>query len=240
MLGGNAAAGIGGKRTGAHPAATPDALRAAGRGSRLDAVREREAQVGGTALTEEVRAWGAGLLHQQCWQWGCDIRRPEGNLLIEYGFERDRPDGAAATRYLLKKGTGCVVVLWGFGLFAGRSLDSGVYVNRYEFAPRAVSGVRSVYGPEDFGAAGALAVDAAGLKELAGVLRWAARYEEWVAGRAGWGYRWRVLASWGRPFLAPEAMPEQWRALARAVLGSRDARWRTFTPRSQAIAARVR
>ena len=31
------------------------------------------------------------LFSQQIWCWGCDIRRPEGNWLVELGFERMAP-----------------------------------------------------------------------------------------------------------------------------------------------------
>lgn len=62
---------------------------------------------------------------------GCAIRRPEGNLLIEYGFERDRPPEAGCSRYPLRQSARRVLVLRGFGFFPGRSLDSGIYVNRF-------------------------------------------------------------------------------------------------------------
>ena len=31
------------------------------------------------------------LLSQQIWAWGQDVRRKQGNLLIEFGFERVKP-----------------------------------------------------------------------------------------------------------------------------------------------------
>ncbi len=43
------------------------------------------------ALEPELARRGRKLLHEQCSHWGADIRREEGNLLIEYGFERYRP-----------------------------------------------------------------------------------------------------------------------------------------------------
>jgi hypothetical protein len=55
-------------------------------------------------LPRELMNRGRTLLHQQCWLWGQDIRRAEGNLLLEYGFERKRPpEGAnACSQYSLQ------------------------------------------------------------------------------------------------------------------------------------------
>ncbi|MBO0727411.1 MAG: hypothetical protein J2P52_17565 [Blastocatellia bacterium] len=36
-------------------------------------------------LSRALRQWGEAMIHQ-CWNWGYDIRREEGNLLLEYGF----------------------------------------------------------------------------------------------------------------------------------------------------------
>ena len=42
------------------------------------------------------RRKGQELLHQQCWNWGRDIVRSEGNLLLEAGFLKRRPPGEEA------------------------------------------------------------------------------------------------------------------------------------------------
>jgi hypothetical protein len=41
-------------------------------------------------LPRALRQWGETMIHQQCWNWGQDIRRRRGNLLLEYGFSRYR------------------------------------------------------------------------------------------------------------------------------------------------------
>ena len=37
------------------------------------------------------RRKGQEVLDRQCWNWGRDIVRPEGNLLLEAGFLKRRP-----------------------------------------------------------------------------------------------------------------------------------------------------
>lgn len=57
------------------------------------------------------------LLDQQLWCWGCDIRRPEGNLLLEYGFRAHQPsaEGHSSTCYELSRDVVRTVLLWAFG-----------------------------------------------------------------------------------------------------------------------------
>jgi hypothetical protein len=40
------------------------------------------------------------LCEQQFWLFGCDVRRPAGNLLVEWGFTRQRQGPGRPTRYL--------------------------------------------------------------------------------------------------------------------------------------------
>ncbi len=88
-------------------------------------------------LPPRLKQRGAELMHFQCWLWGCDIRRPEGNLLLEYGFSRQRPPAGAAgsSAYLASRAPDTVIVLWGFGAFYGDPAQGGVYLKRYEFSP---------------------------------------------------------------------------------------------------------
>jgi hypothetical protein len=86
---------------------------------------------------EEVKK-GTALLHQQMWCWGCDIRRPEGNLLLTYGFTRERPPEGVlgSSAYSLHRPDGRGMGLWGFGLFATQEGEGSLFLKRYEFAPR--------------------------------------------------------------------------------------------------------
>jgi hypothetical protein len=86
----------------------------------------------------EVRRRGTLLLNQQFWLWGQDIRRSDGNLLLEHGFVAERPVAGVrgSTRYQLALGGGRVVVLWGFGFFYGDPLVGELYLGRFRLSPR--------------------------------------------------------------------------------------------------------
>ncbi|PQO27284.1 hypothetical protein C5Y96_17215 [Blastopirellula marina] len=79
------------------------------------------------------------LFNQQCWCWGRDIVRPEGNWLLEVGFERippppERTDCSSSVYQLLLSG-GRRVVLRGFGTFFGNPDFGGVFLSRNKFVP---------------------------------------------------------------------------------------------------------
>ena len=79
------------------------------------------------------------LLSQQIWCWGRDILRPEGNWLLEIGFDRLPPpadhEECASLYSLTLPGERCVI-LRGFGVFYGNPSLGGVFLPRYEFCPR--------------------------------------------------------------------------------------------------------
>ena len=73
----------------------------------------------GRAFPEDGLARGVDLLSQQIWCWGRDILRPEGNVLLEQGFERliAPPDKANKKNiYALSPASGRTVILRGFGI----------------------------------------------------------------------------------------------------------------------------
>jgi len=95
---------------------------------------------------EKIAAWtfngGFGrhfeiLINLQMWCFGCDIRREEGNLLIEYGFERHRPSPSAhgSSHYVKKLPSGHTVRLWGFGVIISDDRASLCF-RRFERIPR--------------------------------------------------------------------------------------------------------
>jgi hypothetical protein len=58
----------------------------------------------------------AELLHQQCWGWGCDIKRSDGNLLGRYGARRVPPETRrrdCSTAYHVVCGDDTRIALWG-------------------------------------------------------------------------------------------------------------------------------
>ena len=79
------------------------------------------------------------LLSQQVWCWGRDILRPDGNWLIEVGFDRIEPpddrEGCSSVYSLALPNDRCVV-LRGFGVFYGDICHGGVFLRRYEFRPK--------------------------------------------------------------------------------------------------------
>lgn len=84
----------------------------------------------------DVSSW-AGLLHQECYCWGADIRRAQGNLLIESGFTRSKhpDDPKRSSQYTKCLSSGEMVQLFAFGVrwFSGGT--QGVFINRYRFLP---------------------------------------------------------------------------------------------------------
>lgn len=167
---------------------------------------------------------GAELMHQQCWCWGQDVRRPDGNLLLEYGFVRARPPAeiSGSSRYLLDR-DGTRIVLWGFGVGYLVEGCGGIYVNRYCFVPGWIGecvSIEPVWRAEHM----------ASLRRpftrreirrsrrlLQSLMRWIAAYEEWVETKCGREYRGRTLASWNRTSIPANQMATEWGLLARHV-----------------------
>ena len=81
----------------------------------------------------------ARLLSQQVWCWGRDIERPDGNWLMEIGFERIEPTFKCEdcdSIYSLKLPTGKRVMLRAFGVFYGNNQKEGIFLPRYDFLPK--------------------------------------------------------------------------------------------------------
>lgn len=80
-----------------------------------------------------------GLLSQQVWCWGQDIMRPEGNWLLEIGFERTAPPASrqsCPSIYQMNLPGGKWILLRGFGVFFGDPSCGSVFLHRYEFVPQ--------------------------------------------------------------------------------------------------------
>ena len=177
-------------------------------------------------ISETFRRKGQELLHRQCWNWGRDIVRPEGNLLLEAGFLKRRPpEGeAGSTCYTLALSGGDSLMLWGFGLLYGTPRRGGVYLNRYEFRPDWLPSetIQRPIWKSDMIPAGqpppSLRVPVA---LTVAAIRRIADYEEWVLARFGLEYRCAVLRQWKEPsaHLPPQTLPQAWRALADAIDG---------------------
>jgi len=169
------------------------------------------------------------LLNQQCWCWGQDIRRPAGNLLIEYGVCRSRAAASASgrcSRYMGTEPGESRIWLWGFGLIYSRAGVGAIYLDRYDadmaFSRDADAGAE-VYQHADV--AGFAPPATPGEHDdwcvlFAAVAAWIARYERWVVRREGIGYRASVLAGW-RELAAPAGtVATEWLRLSSAIAGT--------------------
>ena len=78
------------------------------------------------------------LLSQQIWYWGQDIRRKQGNLLVEFGFQRVKPPADAEIEdsvYTLNLTEKRSVILRGFGVYYRNNDLGAIFLPRYEFIP---------------------------------------------------------------------------------------------------------
>ncbi len=177
-----------------------------------------------SSISGPCRRKGQELLHRQCWNWGRDIVRPEGNLLLEAGFLKQRPPKGetGSSCYTLALPHGDSLMLWGFGLLYGTPQKGGVYLNRYRF--------RTVWLPSEkiqgpIWKPGMIPTEQAPpslripVDLTVAAIRRVADYEEWILAHCGPEYRHAVLREWNRPSgqLPPEALPQAWRTLADAI-----------------------
>lgn len=148
-------------------------------------------------LHQEI-AW---MLDLQFWLFGCDIKHPQGNLLIELGFERTRPpEGlSGSTQYQARIADG-VLKLWGFGFWYKTINDSqGVFLRRHEFDPRLYTLSKPIWRIEDLPPSqfpATVAQIAYTWECLSRVFDWFANYEEEILQRCGESYRKQCLIQW--------------------------------------------
>jgi hypothetical protein len=158
----------------------------------------------------KLQRQGQMLMNLQCWLWGQDVKRAEGNLLVAYGFERMRPpEGfSGSTQYTLVLPNDLHLRLWGFGMYIGRG--EGIYINRFDFIPRIARLSDAWQGAETMSQL--RRSYEAGLVIQA--TRWIAAYESWVASEFGLLYRQRTLTGWDKTAIRPNEIAEAWRTLA--------------------------
>ncbi len=179
-------------------------------------------QPGLLPLPGKLRRLGENLLDQQLWCWGQDVRRPEGNLLLAYGFTRHRCFEAKRSSYILAPTPECQIALWGFGMFYGEVQMGGVFLKRYEFRPKLTAAphlpshcisqaeaptTRKPRTPDETAQICSLS---------AAALRWISQYEQWVAQNVGLNYRQHCINTWHRSkrSIVAEAVATTWHQLA--------------------------
>lgn len=176
----------------------------------------------GLCLTNDLRRRGRVLLHQQLWLFGQDIRRPEGNALLERGFTRRRPSAGeiGGNAYTLRLDAGRSIVLWGFGVYHADPRLGGVFLPRFTFTPRLA---RSVEVPEGAWHPSQLPESrlprtrgqwACARRLLIPALRWLAGYERWVLAARGPEYRRCCVAAWPKATIPAERVADEWADLA--------------------------
>jgi hypothetical protein len=171
-----------------------------------------------TCIATETRRLGRRLFNQPLWLWGQDIRRPEGNALITYGFERTRPPEGlkAGNVYRVALGEGRELSLWGFGLYLRDAAIGGIFMPRFTFIPQVTTCTAR---PDDVWSAAQLAGcrpprDAAQWARarslLLPVLRWIVEYERWIVRLRGPHYRCACIAPWPHQPIAAKRLIDEW------------------------------
>jgi hypothetical protein len=126
-----------------------------------------------------------------------------------------------STLYTAAVEPGGSVFLWGFGAMYAEPGQGGVFVRRYDFAPRltARETALGIHEPERLGGlvhpttGREVATVRTLLRRLVG---WFARYEHWVAETFGAAYRERCLAARDKPCLVPAGrMAHEWEQVAK-------------------------
>ncbi len=176
---------------------------------------------GQPCIPTAVRRGGRLLLNQQMWLFGQDIRRPEGNALIEYGFARTKPpEGVkAGSTYAICEPDGISVFLWGFGLFFHHPASGGIFIPRFAFTPR----LARFAGPPDRSWAWPQLQECRAPRDAGQwattrrlfipALRWIAAYERWIVERRGLDYREACIAPWPHAAIPAAALDDTWQRL---------------------------
>lgn len=177
------------------------------------------------ALPPSLEQRAARLLEQQMWCLGHDIRH-ERNLLLEYGFSRERPPHGVrgSSTYRIEK-EGLTLSLWGFGILAANRGMGTLAIKRHGFTPSWSSQellTRDVWQAHDLPSLGTPTEkkeqwQAALLLEK--TMSFMADYEAWIIKRCGERYRSSVIKRWTqKPLIGGQKMEAGWRELRKSYL----------------------
>jgi len=163
------------------------------------------------------------MLAQQFWIWGCDIRRPEGNLLTALGFEKEKQvleQGLGISRYHVLCQPERRITLWGFGLWVVDEALGALFLPRSGRQPRFVADApctAAAWTPEWFTAQTHLTSEGnarASAILLMETLHWIAWYEREVSRLAGQAYRQETLDVWPHAVCTAEVLAARWDEVA--------------------------
>jgi hypothetical protein len=180
------------------------------------------------SLPQTLRRWGEAMIHQQCWNWGQDIRHRKGNLLLKYGFTRHRIPAELAettqgcTAYRIRLPKRVILVLWGFGIFYGDPQYGGMFLARYRFLPKRLEAsdlALPIWREDQLPPRHTPRSDEAWqttIMLLAEALCWIGEYERWVIESCGLKYRRECMKRWDRETIPAEHAAADWGWLAEA------------------------
>jgi hypothetical protein len=157
------------------------------------------------------------LLHQQLWFFGNDIKIPNKNLLVNYGFKQVRPpkEISGSTNYIYRTGE-ATLVLWGFGVFFSQGNDKGIYIGRYNFYPTLIKDGSinfPIWAPShlpEIKFPKSVEEWEYSFRLMSNFFEWIARYEQWVNWTMGSSYREACLKDWDQSIVSGDEMPWAW------------------------------
>lgn len=191
----------------------------------------------------EFREQATGLLSQQIWCFGRDIKRKAGNWLVERGFRRippptEREDCSSA--YSLDLEGGKRIVLRGYGVFIGNQTFGALFIERFTFRPRVAPAATFTCVPWTREELPMLRDPSAEESPRAKLLLlelidWFIDYEFETTAQLGTTYRRRTLKSWrdgDRWSVAATDMVALWRKLSLSI---GDGIWNPLTDQTTQI-----
>ena len=168
------------------------------------------------------------LLSQQIWYWGQDIRRKQGNLLVEFGFQRVKPPADVEIEdsvYTLNLTENRSIILRGFGVYYRDNAHGVIFLPRYEFIPGYTTNLTleqplwtydelpELYFPTESEWDNYITM-------LADLVKWIRDYEHKVIQEQGIEYRISTLAEWDngeRKVTASQAVVGEWEKIGKII-----------------------
>jgi len=173
------------------------------------------------------------LLSQQIWCWGQDIKRPEGNWLLDSGFDRFTPPEDrihCSSVYSLDLKGNRRIILRGFGVFFGDDARGGVFLDRYRFTPKYSESSSLKCPPWSDGDVPVMNIPSPSQRVdclflLLDLIGWIRQYEVDIIARLGIKYRQDSLSQWNngkRVSIPAEEIAAGWRSLSFLVANDFD------------------
>ena len=177
---------------------------------------------------DDFIAHAVSMLSQQIWSWGQDIRRKEGNLLVEFGFERVKPPADVEIQdsvYTLNLTENRSVILRGFGVYYRDNDLGAIFLPRYEFIPGYTTNTTleqplwtydelpELYFPTESKWDSYITM-------LADLVKWIRDYEHKVIEEQGIEYRISTLAEWDngeRKVTTSQAVVGAWEKIGKII-----------------------